>query len=44
MLLELPSSHLMNWHFGAAATLVLTIRKEDLALGDFDRVGAQVSG
>lgn len=44
LLLELPSSQLMNWHFGNAGNLVLTIRKEDLALGDFGRVVAHVSG
>lgn len=44
LLLELPSSRLLNWHFGNATNLVLTIRKEDLALGDFDRVSAEITG
>jgi hypothetical protein len=44
ILLELPSGQLMNWHFGNSANLVLTIRKDDLALGEFGRVSVQVSG
>jgi hypothetical protein len=42
VLLELPSSHLMNWHFGNAGHLVISIRRKDLELGDFGRIGVHV--
>ena len=42
-LLELPTSNLMGWMFGDVDTLVLTIRKKDLAAGRFDAVRVQVS-
>ena len=41
--LELPSSSLMNWMFGDANSLVLTMTKADLAAAAFDRVKTQVS-
>jgi hypothetical protein len=42
-LLELPSSSLMNWTFGDANSLVITMTKADLAAGAFDRTKKQVS-
>lgn len=42
-LLELPSSHLLNWQFGDVDHLVLTLKKADLAQGRFDQVLMQVS-
>lgn len=43
VLLELPSSGLMSRKFGDGDTLVLTIDRADLAIGDFSKVRAQLS-
>ena len=42
-LLELPSSGLMSWMFGDVDNLVLTMKKTDLAAGNFGAVKVQVS-
>lgn len=42
-LLQLPTSHLMNWIWGDTYELVLTIRTADLARGDFGRVKVQIT-
>ena len=42
-LLELPSSGLMSWMFGDVDNLVLTMKKTDLAAGNFGKVKVQVS-
>lgn len=42
-LLELPSSDLMGWQFGDVDNLVITIKKSDLARGDFSQTYVQIS-
>lgn len=42
-LLELPSSGLMSWMFGDVDNLVVTMRKADLAAGDFTALKVQVT-
>jgi hypothetical protein len=42
-LLELPSSGLMSWMFGDVDNLVLTMKKADLAAGNFGAVKVQFS-
>jgi len=42
-LLQLPTSHLMNWIWGDTYDLVLTIRTADLARSDFGRVKVQIT-
>ena len=43
VLLELPSSGLMSRNFGDGDTLVVTIDRADLAIGDFTKARAQLS-
>jgi hypothetical protein len=43
VLLELPTSGLMSRRFGDGDNLVVTIDKADLAIGDFSKLGVQVS-
>lgn len=42
-LLELPSSKLIGWMFGDVDTVVVTLKKKDLAAGRFDNADIQVS-
>ncbi len=42
-LLQLPTSHLMNWIWGDTYDLVLTIRRADLARGELSRVKVQIT-
>lgn len=42
-LLQLPTSHLMNWMWGDTYDLVLTISKADLERGEFGQVMAQIT-
>jgi uncharacterized protein YwqG len=42
-LLQLPSSHLMNWMWGDTYDLVLTINRADLERGEFGQVRAQIT-
>src|SRR3546814_4315765 len=42
VLLELPSSGLMSRKFGDGDTLVVTIDRADLAIGDFSKARAQL--
>ena len=42
-LLQLKTSHLMNWIWGDTYDLVLTLPKTDLARGDFGRVKVQIT-
>lgn len=44
VLLELPSSGLMSRKFGDGDNLVVTIGRADLAIGDFAKARAQLSG
>ncbi|KQV39557.1 hypothetical protein ASE23_19425 [Rhizobium sp. Root73] len=42
-LLQLPTSHLMNWMWGDTYDLVLTISRADLERGEFGQVMAQIT-
>lgn len=42
-LLELPTSNLIGWMFGDVDTVVVTVKKKDLAAGMFDNADIQVS-
>lgn len=42
-LIEMPTSQLMNWMFGDCYALVLTMKKDDLAAGAWDRVLMQIT-
>ncbi|THK36479.1 DUF1963 domain-containing protein [Ensifer sp. MPMI2T] len=42
-LLQLPTSHLMNWIWGDTYDLVLTAPRADLVLGEFGRVKVQIT-
>lgn len=42
-LIEIPTGHLLNWMFSDCHHLVLTMRKTDLAAGNWDKVLMQVS-
>lgn len=42
-LLQLPTSHLMNWIWGDTYDLVLTVRRADLAKGELGRVKVQIT-
>lgn len=42
-LLQLPTSHLMNWIWGDTYDLVLTALRADLAQGEFGRVKVQIT-
>jgi Domain of unknown function (DUF1963) len=42
-LIEIPTGHLLNWMFSDCHHLVLTMKKADLAAGNWDRVPMQVS-
>lgn len=44
VLIELPTSGLMSRRFGDGANLVVTMARADLAIGDFSRARAQISG
>lgn len=42
-LLQLPTSHLINWMWGDMYNLVLTVPKQDLARNDFSQVKVHIS-
>ena len=42
-LIALPSSDLLSWMFGDVNNLVVTMKKTDLAAGNFDALKVQVS-
>jgi hypothetical protein len=42
-LIELPSSDLLSWMFGDVDNLVVTMKKTDLAAGNFSALKVQVS-
>ena len=42
-LIELPTSDLMSWMFGDVDNLVVTMKKADLAAGNFDALNVQIS-
>ena len=43
VLLELPTSDLVNWIWGDVYSIVLFINRDALARGDFDRVTAEIT-
>lgn len=43
VLIELPSSGLMSWMFGDVNSLVITMKRADLATGRWDSIKAQVT-
>lgn len=42
-LIEIPTGHLVDWMFGDCYHLVLTMKKADLAAGQWDKVLVQIS-
>jgi hypothetical protein len=42
-LIEIPTGHLLNWMFSDCHHLVLTMKKPDLAAGNWDRVLLQLT-
>jgi hypothetical protein len=42
-IIEIPTGHLIDWMFGDCHHLVLTMKKTDLAAGNWDQMLVQIS-